>query len=356
MMARGDIYEREYEGLYCVGCEEFKTEDEVVVENGEKVCPIHRKPVERGEGEELLLPPAIRYEADLLEAVRAARVHSTRVAPQRGRVVRARRSQADLGLAHEGGQLGHPGARRSRARGLRLDRRAHELPHRAGRSRRRRARPGQGRRSGPTSHHIIAKDILRFHAVYWPAMLVSAGLPPPKGVFCHGYLTVKGQKISKSIPATRVDPNAIVAELGDGFVDPLRYFVLREYTLRRRRRLHLRGAVPALRIGSRQRPRESAEPDGVDGPQVRCRDARRQREPAPTPTRTWPAGPARRRCASGTSFQPSRALEAIWSLIRELQPGIELRKPWALAKDPAKRGGPAARAPPVHARRCAGRR
>ena len=62
-------------------------------------------------------------------------------------------------------------------------------------------------------------------------MLKSAGLPPPKGVFCHGYLTVKGQKISKSIPATRVDPNAIVAELGDGFVDPLRYFVLREYTL-----------------------------------------------------------------------------------------------------------------------------
>ena len=99
-------------------------------------------------------------------------------------------------------------------------------------------------------------------------MLESAGLPPPKGVFCHGYLTVKGQKISKSIPATRVDPNAIVAELGEGFVDPLRYFVLREYTLGRRRRLHLRGAVPALRIGPGQRPRQSAEPHGVDGAPV----------------------------------------------------------------------------------------
>src|SRR5678816_3910324 len=75
---------------------------------------------------------------------------------------------------------------------------------------------------------MIAKDILRFHAVYWPAMLMSAGLPPPKQVFCHGYLTVKGQKISKSMPATKVDPNAIAEELG---VDPLRYFVLREYTL-----------------------------------------------------------------------------------------------------------------------------
>ncbi len=66
-------------------------------------------------------------------------------------------------------------------------------------------------------------------------MLWSAGLPPPKQIFCHGYLTVKGQKISKSLPATKVDPNAIADELG---VDPLRYFVLREYTLGARRRLH----------------------------------------------------------------------------------------------------------------------
>ena len=78
------------------------------------------------------------------------------------------------------------------------------------------------------SNHLIAKDILRHHAVYWPAMLMSAGLPPPRQIFCHGYLTVKGQKISKSITTTKIDPNAIADELG---VDPLRYFVLREYTL-----------------------------------------------------------------------------------------------------------------------------
>src|SRR5262245_29384205 len=58
-------------------------------------------------------------------------------------------------------------------------------------------------------------------------MLLSAGLPPPAHVLSHGFLTVKGQKISKSLPATRVDPNAIADDLG---VDPVRYFVLREYT------------------------------------------------------------------------------------------------------------------------------
>ena len=78
------------------------------------------------------------------------------------------------------------------------------------------------------STHLIAKDILRFHAVYWPAILMSAGLPPPRAVLCHGYLTVKGQKISKSLPATRVDPSVIISALG---ADALRYFVLREYTL-----------------------------------------------------------------------------------------------------------------------------
>ena len=79
----------------------------------------------------------------------------------------------------------------------------------------------------PAAHHLIAKDILRFHAVYWPALLMSAGLPLPKPIFCHGYLTVKGQKISKSMPATPSIRCAIADDMG---VDPLRYFVLREYT------------------------------------------------------------------------------------------------------------------------------
>jgi len=90
------------------------------------------------------------------------------------------------------------------------------------------AREGSARDTWRAAHHLIAKDILRFHAVYWPAMLMSAGLPMPGGIFCHGYLTVKGQKISKSLPATRVDPAQISQDLG---VEPLRYFVLREYTL-----------------------------------------------------------------------------------------------------------------------------
>jgi methionyl-tRNA synthetase len=76
----------------------------------------------------------------------------------------------------------------------------------------------------PADCHIIGKDILRFHAVYWPTFLMSAGLPLPEKVFAHGWWTVEGQKMSKSL-GNVIDPNQLVQEYG---VDPIRYFLLRE--------------------------------------------------------------------------------------------------------------------------------
>jgi methionyl-tRNA synthetase len=76
----------------------------------------------------------------------------------------------------------------------------------------------------PVDLHLIGKDIVRFHAVYWPAFLKSAGLPVPKAIFGHGFLLHRGEKMSKSL-GNVVDP----LELADRFgVDPLRYFLLRE--------------------------------------------------------------------------------------------------------------------------------
>lgn len=76
----------------------------------------------------------------------------------------------------------------------------------------------------PADVHIIGKDIVRFHAVYWPAMLMSAGLPLPKRVFGHGFLLSKGEKMSKSL-GNVVDPFGLADSYG---VDQLRYFFLRE--------------------------------------------------------------------------------------------------------------------------------
>jgi len=345
LKASGDIETREYEGLYCVGCEEFKAEDEVIEEGGEKVCPIHRKPVERVKEKNYFfnLPRYQDYLLELYQKPGFIRPESRRNEVEsfvRGglKPISASRIKSAVGwgipvpddpehvvyvwidaLINYVTALGGPAA---------IER-------------------GEGNGAlWSAAHHLIAKDILRFHAVYWPAMLKSAGLPPPKGIFCHGYLTVKGQKISKSIPATRVDPKAIVAELGDSFVDSLRYFVLREYSLggdgdftyealfqRHESDLgndfgnllnrtvsmaqrYLGPVMPALVAGGAR---------GVAQALLQQDAGREPKEIRAEVEKAWEA------------FEPSRALEAAWRLIRAHNKLIEDAKPWALAKDPGRR-------------------
>lgn len=76
----------------------------------------------------------------------------------------------------------------------------------------------------PADLHMVGKDILRFHAIYWPAFLLAAGLEPPKRVFAHGWWTNEGQKISKSLGNT-IDPNELIKTYG---LDQTRYFMMRE--------------------------------------------------------------------------------------------------------------------------------
>ena len=76
----------------------------------------------------------------------------------------------------------------------------------------------------PADMHMVGKDIVRFHGVYWPALLMSAGLALPRRVFAHGWWTNEGEKISKSV-GNVIDPIALVDEYG---LDRVRYFLLRE--------------------------------------------------------------------------------------------------------------------------------
>ncbi len=76
----------------------------------------------------------------------------------------------------------------------------------------------------PADLHVVGKEIVRFHAVYWPALLMAAGLPLPKRVYSHGWWTVEGEKMSKSV-GNVIDPRALVGEFG---LDPVRFFLLRE--------------------------------------------------------------------------------------------------------------------------------
>jgi methionyl-tRNA synthetase len=221
MNASGDLYKKSYQGLYCVGCEQFYEEDELV----DGLCPEHGVRPELVEEENYFFRLS-RYQDQLLDFVNSGRL---RIIPDtRRNEVRAfiERGLEDFSVSRS----------RERARGwgvpvpgdpdqvmyVWVDALANYI-----------TALGYGQPSelydrywlnSPDRVHCIGKGILRFHAVYWPAMLLSAGEPLPTLVFVHGYLTIAGGKISKSLGNT-VDPIELCNRYG---ADAVRYWLLRE--------------------------------------------------------------------------------------------------------------------------------
>jgi methionyl-tRNA synthetase len=167
---------------------------------------------------------------------------------------------------------------------------------------------------------------------------MSADVPLPRGIYCHGYLTVKGQKISKSVPATRVDPIAIADDLG---VDPLRYFVLREYTfgadgdfsyeaLLQRYESDLGNDLGNLvnRTLSLARQLPDHPALGAHTPHA-ANDPLHDEEVALRTTALAALAEAERAWAEPA---PGRALEATWSMVRKANAYIDRTAPWKLGK------------------------
>ncbi len=209
--AAGDIYKKKYKGLYCVGCEAFYTRDELN-EHGE--CFEHPgKKVEEIEEENYFFKLS-KYQDQLLKLIDSDEY----------KIVPAHKKNEALGFIKQGLEDFSISRSKERARGWGVP-----VP----------GDPDQIMyvwfdalnvyRSGsqgywPAKLHIIGKGIIRFHAVYWPGMLLSAKLPLPKELFVHGYVTVGGQKMSKTLGNT-IDPIELVQKYG---VDAVRYYLLRE--------------------------------------------------------------------------------------------------------------------------------
>jgi methionyl-tRNA synthetase len=211
----GDIELGVYEGLYCVACEAYYTEDELVDGN----CPIHGRPVEPVVEENYFFKLS-RYQDRLREHYRE---HPEAVQP-RGRLNEV------LGLIDQGLQ-DFSMSRTSLTWGIPLPWDPEHVTYvwfdallnycsavGYGEDR------GRFDRYWPADYHLIGKDILRQHAVYWPAMLMSAGEAPPKHVFAHGWLLVGGEKMSKT-KLNQIAPGDLVAEFGS---DAVRYHFLRD--------------------------------------------------------------------------------------------------------------------------------
>lgn len=218
LQASGDVYARRYRGAYCVGCEQFYRPEELV----DGVCPEHERAPEIVEEENWFFRLS-RYEARLKQAIECDEL---RIFPEQ-------RKHEVLGFLAAGLEDFSISRSAARARGFGLtvpgdpsqvvyvwvDALCNYLS--AGDYGQLGAECGWQRADQRV--HVLGKGVLRFHAVYWPALLLSAGLALPSELRVHGYLTVEGKKIGKSL-GNALDPRALCNEVG---VNALRYYLLR---------------------------------------------------------------------------------------------------------------------------------
>ena len=189
----------------------------------------------------------------------------------------------------------------------------------------------------PADLHVIGKDIVRFHAVYWPAFLISAGLPLPKRVFAHGFLFNRGEKMSKSV-GNVVDPFTMVDHYG---VDQVRYFFLREVPFGQDGNYSHEAIVNRINadlandLGNLAQRSLSMIGKNCDGklpvPGALSADDQRILDAADALIGTC-------RTAMATQ-QIHQALNAIWAVVADANRYFAASEPWALRKtDPARMG------------------
>ncbi|MGF0117964.1 methionine--tRNA ligase [Promicromonospora sp. Marseille-Q5078] len=223
---KGEIYAGSYEGPYCVGCEEYKLPGDLVDGTGEyegqKLCPIHLKPVEMLAEENYFF--RMSAYADRLLALYEEHPEFVQPASARNEVIGfVKQGLQDLSISRSTFDWGIPipwddkhvlyvwfDALLNYATAV-----GYGADDEAARE--------KFAQTWPADVHLVGKDILRFHAVIWPAMLMAAGLPLPKRVFAHGWLLVGGEKMSKS-RLTGIAPGDIIDTFGS---DAFRYYFMR---------------------------------------------------------------------------------------------------------------------------------
>ncbi|MEK7597361.1 MAG: methionine--tRNA ligase [Patescibacteria group bacterium] len=209
---KGDIYKKNYEGLYCVGCETFYSPDELN-EKGE--CSEHPGKKLDKVSEANYFFKLSSYQKQLVELISNDKL---KIYPEfrKNEVLSfLKEPLRDISISRSNERAKNWGVPVPNDPTQRIYVWFDALNI---------YRSGVDKKTWPADLHIIGKGIIRFHTVYWPAFLLSAGLPLPKAVMAHGYLTVDGQKMSKTI-GNIVDPLEIINKYG---VDALRYYLLRE--------------------------------------------------------------------------------------------------------------------------------
>jgi methionyl-tRNA synthetase len=327
--ASGDLYLDRHEGWYCSSCEAFYTEKELV----DGKCPVHEKPA-AWQSEENVFFRLSKYAAPLLDIYRT-RPEFVRPENRRAEVMSfVDAGLKDISVSRTNVKWGVPfPGRPGHVVYVWLDALSNYVTALGfGSDDDRLYREFWDNAEG-CRVHLIGKDILRFHAIYWPAFLLSAGLPLPTSVWAHGWWLRDEKKMSKSV-GNVVRPDALVSDFGP---DALRYFLMREMAFGQdasfsdQAFLERFNADLANDLGNT-----------VSRVSALCRQAFGSSPPEPCEDNEIIAAWGRAREEwRGTmdDFGFHRALETVWRFLSEINGYVVSREPWKVRKEE----GPSAR-------------
>ena len=315
--ARGDIYKKRYAGLYCIGCEAFYLKKDL--ENG--LCPEHRIAPEHIEEENYFFK-LFRYQDTLANLIESDRMCITPARRKNETLQFIKEGLEDFSISRSNERaknwgVGVPGdaSQKMYVWFDALTNYITALDY-----------GGDARmfqewwEQSDHTLHVIGKGVARFHVLYWPAMLLSAGLRPPKEVFIHGYFTINGEKMSKSL-GTGVNPLELVEAYG---TDAVRCFLLRE--------------IPAAEDGdfSYEKFEQRYNADLANGlgnlvqrvATLAEKYAVKTLDPADAAIVQIIADVERSVFAELAAYEFHRALSALWQLVAWGNKYVDERKPW----------------------------